>query len=97
MDILFIGNKLEKELLNIYPNLKKNIECRLFAAYSNVWMKIPRKEFEDDYDKLWFQIKEKRNFLLLKGISNKNIFFGVYASLFGPTLYRKIYSIFKEK
>lgn len=93
IDILEMGEKAKRTILNEYPELEKDISSRLFAAYSNVWMKVKKRRNKKEYQLLWSEIKKIRSEIIFTKINNKNVFFGVYASLLGTRVYRYIYKL----
>lgn len=93
IDILEMGEKARRTILNVYPDLEKDISSRLFAAYSNVWMKVKKRKNKKEYQLLWSEIKKTRSEIIFTKINNKNVFFGVYASLLGTRVYRYIYKL----
>lgn len=95
MDILTMGEQARLIIMDKYPELECEVACRLFAAYSNVWMQVSKKKYIDEYNLLWSKIKKYRLKLLFSKIGNKKVFFGVYASLFGEHFYRFIYKKLK--
>ena len=97
MDILSMGEMAKKAVLNKYPNLKREVACRLFAAYSNVWMQIPENKYNIEYELFWKELKKNRSELLFRRIENKKVFFGVYFSLLGKRVYRYAYFLFKRR
>ncbi|ATO45700.1 hypothetical protein C5L30_001300 [Companilactobacillus farciminis] len=97
MDILEMGEKARKTILCKYPELENDVSSKLFAAYSNVWMKINKDKYEREYGLLWSEIKKNRSKILFTKIENRNVLFGVYASLLGTDIYRNIYKIVRKR
>lgn len=95
LDVISMGEKARTVILKKYPDLEFDISCRLFAAYSNVWMQISRKEYRDEYELLWKEIKKYRSKILFKNINNNNVKYGVIISLFGRRFFKIIYQIIK--
>jgi hypothetical protein len=77
IDILEMGEKARRTILNVYPDLEKDISSRLFAAYSNVWMKVKKRKNKKEYQLLWSEIKKLDPRLFLRRSTIKMFFWSV--------------------
>ncbi|MBO6383968.1 glycosyltransferase [Enterococcus casseliflavus] len=91
---IFIIDKEINEFATNKPYfLKKSIYSKLFASFSNIYMQV---QDELTIDLYWKKVVEYRNKLLFKRVKNRKVFIGIYASLLGKKLFKKIYLLRKE-
>ncbi len=93
LDILIMGRNLESFIQKKYPDLKVNLASKLFAAYTNIWMQIPKKQFPKCESIIWKEIKKKRHLLLVnfQKLTNNKVRFAVLISFIGKGIFEKIY------
>lgn len=97
MDIVKIGDDVEKTVLNKYPDLKSPVMGRLFAAYANVWLQIDNNsEYDYYYNFMWNKMMECRRQIIIGEIDNSKVLSGVIISFFGKSAFKRVYKIMSK-
>ncbi len=86
-------NNLRVFIEDNYPNLKKEMDTRYFSAICNLFLRVDKKQFREEYDYLWNKIKVLRKSVLkVKGARIKNKL-GAILSYFGRFIFRTAYRL----
>ena len=96
LDAIKHMNELRIHIKEKYPKLGKASDCRYLSTVCNILFQIPEKEYKEQADILWNELKKCRKTVLFNIHGRRKAKFAALISYGGLSFMRKVYRILES-